>query len=321
MSTVGQVKEKVIHEMREYSNSGEVTSVSDNKDYLLSIIPMINLYQLEFASSTNKITRKYEISHNMPDNLLGEFEQENAVHTDDDITYSALGARAYSFQVSGTGTAYIEEETDTDVWTLRDTVSFSTAKSEGYVTYKGYTGILDTENNARIRFSGDYRYLYRWVGLFAENFVTEDEIPKYEPYVPYDLPTNLYQLNRIDATYAYQILTDYDDYRYENYDTSLKRIFFKWNVKAEFVVHYYAYPTVIDNAPESSIDSQDDVELDIAEEVIPALVHKIASTLLSDENAYMSDILSNASELSESRVISNSNYHQGRQGLINNSNW
>lgn len=317
--TVGQIQNDVLHKMREYSNSGEVASGTAIDDYKLSMIPLINLYQKQLVVETKKLKRVYEIAHNMPDNQLGEFV-ENEVHittdTDNDITYEATGSRAYSFQVAGTATVYIEEQIS-GVWTTLVTVSHTPTAGEGYVTYKGLTGIGDTTNSLRIRFSGSYRYLYRWVALFEDLFASADDVPKYEPYVPYDMPSNFYEKDRVEWTFENQQYDGYGSYKFE--DAESKRLYIKWDDKGEFKVFYYAYPTFI---PENgAIGDYDSTEIDLPDEVTPTLINYIASDLKRDEDAYMSDTLFNIANIDNANLQVNSNYEQGQQGIINNDNW
>ena len=157
--------------MREYSNSGEVATGNDVLDYKLSIVPLINLYQMKISIETKKLNKKFQIAQNNPDNQLVNNWVDEEVHittgTDNDESYTATGSQAYSFEVSGTATVYIEEEI-AGVWTTLSTVSHTPTSGEGYVNYSGLTGVGDTTNDVRIRFSGSYRYAYRYVALFAD---------------------------------------------------------------------------------------------------------------------------------------------------------
>lgn len=320
MSTVGYISDQVLHAMREYSNDGDVTTIADNKDYLLSMIPAINTFQKRLATTTHKIKRIHEFSQNMPDNLLGSWN-EDKVHTSEDVSYSTTGAKTYSFEADGDFTAYIEEETATDTWTINATIIGTTENGTGYVNYKGFTLVSDTDNSVRIRFTGDYRYLYRYVGLFSDSYALDANIPQYRPYVPYDLPSNFYKKDRVDATFAHQQYSNIADYRFETYEKSLKRIFIPWESKGNFAVHYYAYPTVIANASESNITENNDIELDIAEECIPLMINQIASMLMRDEDAYMSDTFNVEYYQSKAEVENESEDDIGVQDIINTSNW
>ncbi len=322
MATVKEVKEAVLHSMREYSNSGEVINISDNKDYLLSVVPLINLYQREIATTTNKIQKTFEISQNMPTNQLGLiYWEENQTHTNADKSYVATGSQAYSFQVSGYSTVYVEEETAPDVWATLVTITHTPTAGEGFVTYKGLTGVSDIANKVRIRFSGLYRYAFRWVALFEELYFSADEVPKFETYVPYEMPANFFNLDEVEWTHEARQYGGYMAYKWQVYENSKKRLLINWYEKGEFIIKYFAYPTKITEPSADNVDEQDAVVLEIAEETIPALVHKIASTLLRDENPYMADTFSNLYDKSMDEVIGRSSYNQGNETVISTNNW
>lgn len=320
MITVGQIKTGVLHSMREFSNSGSIQGESDIKDYLLSIIPLINVYQKELATTTHKLSRKHEISHNMPDNQLGKIVwNEEQVHSSTDVTYQAIGSRAYSLQLSRYATVYIEEEI-AGIWTVLKTITHVPVDGEGYVTYKGLTNVSNVLNNVRIRFSGSYRYPYRWIALFTDNFFNDSEVPTFEPYVPYLLPSNWFTKDRIEYTHADRQFGDYAAFKFDN-STAEKTIYLNWYDKAEFICHYFAYPTVIADPNPNNLTALDNTVLDIADECLPALVHRIAATLLRDENPYMSDTADVAYQIAKAELIQNGDFETGESGIIINSNW
>jgi hypothetical protein len=319
--TVGDIRLGVLHEMREYSNSGTVQSTTDIKDYLLSIIPLLNVYQRELATTTNKMKRKHEISHNQPINQLGFiYWEENKYHTGGtDISYSAQGSKAYSFQVDGRATIYIEEQI-AGVWTTLETITHVPTTGEGYRTYKKKITASDTANMIRVRFSGSYRYPYRWVALFSDNFYDDSEVPTFSPYVPYDLPSDYFRLERVEFSHADRQLGAYSAYKTDEL-TAAKKILFNWYEIGEFAIYYYAYPAVLATPDPNNILASDSATLDIADECAPVLIHRIAATLLRDENPYISDTLNNEYQVSKAELVQNSNYDQGEQGIIINSNW
>jgi hypothetical protein len=318
--TVGDIKKGVLHEMREFSNSGQIQGTDEIKDYLLSIIPLLNVYQKELAVSTQKIKRKYEISHNMPDNQLGKIIwNEDLAHSNSDVSYSALGSRAYSFQVAKYATVYIEEEI-AGVWTNLVTITHTPTAGDGYVTYKGLTGVSSTLNLVRIRFSGTYRYPYRWIALFADNFYDASEVPAFEPYVPYSLPVGFYMKDRVQWSHADRQLGDYSAYKMDE-TTAIKKMLINWYDKGEFTIYYYAYPTVIADPDPNNTTALDSTMLDVADECLPTLVHRIAGTLLRDENPYISDTLSQDSQIAKAELVQNDNFDYGGQGIVLNSNW
>lgn len=319
--TLGEVKRLVLQKTRNYSDGGLLITAADNADYILSMVDFINDAQLALATTTKKIRKRIEIAQNMPRNLLGfGYWNEDMVHSTDDVSYTGNSARAYSFQVKGYATIYIEEETATDVWTTLETITndpstISASDKDGYITYKGKITAADADYRIRIRFSGDYRYLYRWVALFEENFYDDDEVPAYEPFVPYALPSDFYQINTVDWTTAERIKENYALYRFEEYENSKKRIFFRWEEKGEFGVNYYAYPTKI------ATDATDATTLDIPDEVIPAVISYVSSMMLSRDRPDMADRLMADFFVHANNVEQSDVFTEGRQGIVNVNNW
>lgn len=319
--TVGQVSNAVLHQMREYSNAGAIQSDADIKDYMLSVIPLLNLFVPELATTTHKKESNYKIAQNMPDNLLGLYSwNEEKVHIGGvDDEYIVTGCKAFSIQVSGRATITIYEEI-ASVWTSVRTITHTPASGEGYATYKGLTNIADSSNRVKLVLSGNYRYTYRWVGLFSDTYYEDVEVPTFEPYVPYLMPTNFYQTKEIVQSHPNRQLTLYTEYQ-EDFTTDTKNILINWYEKGEFTVKYYAYPSTLALPDPTNISASNSLIVDIADECMPVLVHKICATLLRDENPYMSDTLREEAQITKSEILQNSNDNSGQQSIIINSNW
>ena len=326
--TVGRVKLEVFNAIREYSNAGTIDTGDNIQDYNLSIIPMINLFQKTIARDSKKISKVYDIAHKMPNSQLGSSWYENQVHSGDgdtatqnDVTYESTGSRAYSLSVSDIATIYIEEETATDVWTVLETINHVSAAGEGYETYKGLTNVSDATNNVRIRFSGLYRYMYQWFALYADNFVDDDAVPAYGPYVPYDMLPDFYLRDRVDWKHEYQQYDGFSDYKYTETEITTKTVLIPWNDSGEFKVHYYAYPTEIANVTTSDPDAQDAVVIDLPEEACTALVLLIASSLKRDEDPYMASTLQSEAYIELNNLEYQDTTPQQQTSVVNVSNW
>jgi hypothetical protein len=321
MITVGDIRNGVLHEMREYSNSGSVITSTDNKDYLLSIIPLINVYQKELATTTNKIERKIEISHHMPVNQLGYIQWNEArVHAGGvNDEFSAQGSRGYSITASGYFNFVVQEEIS-GVWTTLVNTTHTPTSGEGDVTYKGKLTLTSTSNKVRIVLNSAYRHPYRWVALYSDVFYNDAAVPAFDPYVPYDLPSDFYKLKEIKFAYPERQFNSYSAYK-TDFVTSIKKIRLNWYEIGEFFVYYYAYPTSISDPDPNNILASDGTVLDIADECAPALIHRIASALMRDENPYISDVLREDAQIAKSELVQSTQFEQGEQSIINNSNW
>ena len=311
----------VLHKLREFSNAGQINDEGRNRDYLLSIPSFLNQVQREIATTVRKIAKVYDIAHNMPDNQFGRVEwYEEEVHDTEDRTFAATGSNAYSFQIAGTATVYIEEEINS-VWTTLITINNTFALSEGFTTYKGrITGITNPNNSIRIRFSGDYYYPFRWVALFTQKYATDAEVPAYEPYVPYDLPVDFFDVDTVIATFNERQYVEWSNYRFEQRDSNRKRILINWYERGEFQVHYWSYPTelVLDV---DNLSSNNSYVIEIADEAIPAAVSKVAALLMVDEDLNIHDILMQDFYIQMNNVQQFDNRKNGFQVIQNINNW
>ena len=317
--TVGRILEEALHTMREYSNSGEVADGDAVVDYELSIIPLINKHQISIARETKCYKQVYDIAHNYPENQLDTWEEVEQ-HIATDISYEGAGSQSYSFQVGGYATIYIEEETGDDVWTTLDTITHTPVAGDGYYTYKGLTNVVDTDNNVRVRFSGDYFYPYRYVGLFAENYPTDAEVPNYQPYVPYTMPDDFMDLDFIDYTPQYGQLINYSDYRIET-EGSVETLYINWKDKCEIKVNYFAVPAVIDIPPTTTPKLYNSTTLSIPDKACIALIDMIAADLMRTENAYLSDTLRNHSFITTNSITENQSNDRGARTIQDTYNW
>jgi len=333
--TVLQTKTAVLHKMREYSNAGVA---QDDTDYALSMVPFINMYQGQIAKDAKNILKTVQISHHKPDNLLGKFNwNEELVHYDEDISYEALGALGYSLQIADYATVIIEESLDqvsystlytitkTDVQlTVTDGVTpvvTTLDGTEGLITVKGKTNPTSSSYYVRIRFTGDYRYPYRWIALYSDNFYNDDKVPPFEPFVPYTLPSNFYAKKNVSLTFAYEQKLDLNTYRYELFDNSTKRIYFDWYTIGEFTIEYYAYPDAIPVPDAGDLTTSDAYELDLPDEAFMILVDLMASNLLKDENSYMSDGFQNSAYIGLNSNADQEDIDSGFRQVVDNSNW
>ena len=333
-TTVGEIKTTALHKMREFSIDG---TAKDDNDYLLSMVPLINFHQKVLARDTKCINRRHKISHSMPDNQLGKYTwHENEIHDDEDVSYSAQGSKGYSFQFSSYALAYIEESADQVTWSNLYTITKTLATltvtdgitpvvttldgSTEYLSVKGKTNLSDDDYYVRIRFGGTYRYLYRWVALFEENFYDDDAVPQFSPFVPYDLPTNYYAVNRVTWTHEYEQKEDYNKYRFEEEEDG-NIIFIEWYEEGEFTIEYYASPTKITLPVLPTLDSQDATLVDIPDEVVPQLIELVASDLLSNESDSRSRLLKQDAYIGINQINDQDDRNQGKKRVVNESNW
>ena len=333
--SVGEIKTDVLHRMRQFSKKG--TQLYDN-DYLLSMVPLINIHQFVVARDTKCIEKPYKFSHFMPDNLIGEYEWlEEEVHTDTDKSYIGESAKAYSLQIANYATVYIEESADQDTWVTLYTITKTLASvtvtdgmtpvvttldgTHDFITVKGKTNLSDDDYYVRIRFGGTYRYPYRYAALFEDLFYDDDEVPEYMPWVSYDLPTDLFGINSVSWTFAHQQKKDYNDYRIEKHDKVERKIYVNWYEKGEFTIMYYSHPAKIDIPVLPTLDSEDATLIDIPDTAAPQLVELIAADLLRNERPDMSGDFTEQAYIGLNQINDSRDVNEGSKQVIDVNNW
>lgn len=265
----GELARNVLMSIGEYSANGVLISDSTNKDYLLAMQDATNDSLTQIVTISKSKIKLYELAQKNPVNTLGQKWEEFKL--DGEAIYTSSKGRAYSIQVGGSCTIYLEEEI-TGAWTVKDTIVHTHNAGEGYVLYKGNVTKTDKTNPLRIRITSDYDIPYRWVALFNEYL----ESPvSYEPYVGYNLPSDLYQFNTVSLM---ESDGTYEEYPSNLYEQSGKTLYLKYEERGEFKIEYYAYPELL-TVDLDNVRSNDDVELDLLEEYTTALINDVAGKL------------------------------------------
>jgi len=176
----------------------------------------------------------------------------------------------------------IEEERTSGVWTELSSGGQTSPKGQ-YTRYKGFTGVTDPSFNVRIRFTGDYPYNVRNRALYAYNFPTVEDIPDYERYVIYEMPTNFFMLNKVVQKGQGLIYDNTLDCNWEGRN----KIALNYFLVGEIDVHYHAYPDVV---PENAAD---EYVLQLDEEACQAATYGVACEVFrtDPQNKSVSDKL------------------------------
>jgi hypothetical protein len=193
--TLLELKNLALKLINSYSADGTTLPVADNADFNLSIVDFINVAYYK-AIDYDKIPSVYSFTQNPIPNLLSMYTAFNITqHLDADLTYEAIGAKAYYFEVDGQGTVYVEEEI-AGVWTTLSTITVpSTAIS--FTAYSGLITASDVTNSIRLRFSGTYPYNTKNRALYGYTFPLAANVPQFKPYMKYALPADYISLKKI----------------------------------------------------------------------------------------------------------------------------
>lgn len=270
---LGEAKEKAFKLIKKYSDAGEIIDATDeaHQDYLLRMNDLADDAQQEIARFI-KIPAVYSITQWPDDNLLGltAFDMER-YEPGTDLIKAGTGAKAYYFEVDRPATVHIEEEI-AGVWTNLTTVTVTGITK--FTAYKANITPSDSENSVRMRFTGTYPYTVRNRALFKYSYATDGDVPAYKPFVPYTLPTDFMEFDKIMRWYdqrQYELFTG--DYRY----TGKKTIEINWFINGQLDIHYFKLPATIDATTLDSYEFEIDQN---AQNLIP---YYIAAHLIMHE--------------------------------------
>lgn len=271
--TYSEFRDLTIKLLNSYSTSGNLTLLTDSSinDAVLRLASFAQVAQFEIATTAKYIHKKKIISQNpIPNLLLGLYTFDIQAHLDKDlIDMVAKGAKSYNFEVDNLATIYIEEETSTGVWTILQTLT-NTVKGE-YTIFKGFTGVTNVAHNVRVRFSGSYPYNVRNKALFAYLWPTTSDMPVYQKYAEYTMPTDFFQLNKVvNKGNSIQNTVDWEW-------QGRTKVSVNYFLVGEIDIFYYAYPTAVPTTP------SDDWTFDLDEEACKAIPYYASAQVLMDD--------------------------------------
>lgn len=250
-----------------------LVSNTSTSPYIKSM-PQVANEALQLLSTAGKyIIKSIEITQNPITNILANalYMMNIYQHTKEDVPYSAVGAKAYYFEVDSTATVEISVD-GVIVKTINNTIKGK---------FTAYKGIIpnDSEKTVTITFKGLYPYNYRNIALYDVNFESDSDVWDYVSEQRYDLKelaTDFYRLKDI----IYQ--AGFNEVRYEktsNYhmedDSTLVLGGFN---RGSWKVSYFAYPQKITK------DTPPAEELALDPEVIVLLPLYMASQLFKDDD-------------------------------------
>lgn len=251
----------------EYTEEGVVTPDADVIDLQTKAIQFADMAQKELYS-VGRMEKTFSFNNKPFSNLLGyisNFDIVDFIGTDQN--YEAVGAKAYYFESTGAGTAYIEEF---DGLTWNTLVTVSMPIGDDFVAYKGVTGVTNALYPVRIRFSGTtfYRHVNR--ALFAEPF-TVAQVPDYRPWIKVDMPADFMDISQLIVEYPDRQYAKDSLYKWEPPNMLYINYYFTGNYRMQ----YYPIPATI-----SAIGDT----LQCSEVIGQAIVYYIASRLAPFEN-------------------------------------
>jgi hypothetical protein len=205
-------------------------SESDTKSYKVKSPSILTMGQNELIKEGD-LFKTHEISCSPIPNLLGE-QFKITEHLENDLIFQAIGAKAYYFEVDGEATIYIEELDGT----VLDTINVdNTVRS-----FTAYKGAINTSDDIRLRFTGDYYYRVTNVALYPYKFQV-DRIPDYRPWVKKVMPNDFKRVDQIVKEYPQSQYVKESDYKWEG----RKDLYTSYDFNGTIRVVYRPVPTKI----------------------------------------------------------------------------
>lgn len=288
---IGQVKDKAIKLIAQYSNGGVLVPAGENLDYSNRANIFIDQAQKNVATKA-KIHSVVSYSQYPIEPLNGKYYGFKMVQflpaiSGDLVDIQGTNAQSFYFEANANCNCYIEESIDGTVWTSIPSISYisggTTATANPvlistdlvYVAVKGIIIPTSITNQVRLRFTGLYPFIVRNRALWNVPFLDASYVPVYNEKLEVEVTTNKWQefdrvVQRTDDLVYKQML----DFSSIGRKTFIMDYFFT----GSFDIHFYKVP---DDIIDSTSDLQElEVYAGMAQECIP---YYVAGHMVMDE--------------------------------------
>lgn len=247
----------------EVQDDGTINT-ADTASYSAKTPSILNILQAELIKQGD-LYNTHEISNYPIVNQLGDHFDIVEFDGVTDITFEAIGSKAWYIEVDGPCTIHVEE--NTGAWTSLASQVVPTTVTK-FTAYKGSLNPSSTSNKVRIRVTGSYYVRTKNRALFEQPFYT---VPDYRPFVKKQMPSDFYSVDQIVEETADSYNRD-ATYKWEG----KKDLYMDWNFNGNLRIVYRAIPTEITSLSDTL--QLDDVTC------IKVLPYGLAAHLMLDEN-------------------------------------
>jgi hypothetical protein len=254
----------------EMTDTINVVNESDTASYKARTPGILNLLQAELIRQGD-LYSNFEYSWKPIDNLLGhEVGFTPVSYVGEEQTFEGPGTPyAYSIDVDGEGTIYIEDFTG--VWNTLATITTTDPTYRSFTNYKGVVTPTPNSSRGRIRLAGTYQYNMTNFALFGSPMKLA-RVPAYAPWMKVTLPADFKSMD--------QVVNELGNASYQ------KDGFYKWENMKDLYVNYLYEGTVRINyrpIPTLLTTTTDLIQLDdvTARTLLP---YGLAAELFKEEN-------------------------------------
>jgi hypothetical protein len=304
--TLAESFEQALQLANRYSVAGRVLATSKIQDYQNKRSTLANHAQQELARIA-RIPAMFSVVRDVRQPTLSSFDTTHHIN-DDVILGETLGAKAYCIEVGGEASIYIEEETSTDVWTLRDTIT-APGTTPGYTQYKGVLAGITATNEVRIRLSGSYPYPVKNYALWNITFKDDASVPDYRPFISVSLPSDFLDINETVHRNEELILPS----GHLRLDIANRTILIPYDFVGTFEIHYFKKPTVIDSTTLTTY------EFELVDGLaLTAIPYYIAGVMISEEMGEVSNFCMQRYDEIRGMLMSHSGNKSANVTQVNN---
>lgn len=254
--TKGEAKELMLRWLDEATVNGEPTAHDQIADYLDRADHLLDGV-VKFLAGQFKISAVYSIVRSPIKNLLDSRFSVMPVVPPDTFTRTAP-CQSYYLEVCGDCT--ITFSAGGEVVTTRDV-----SCADSFMKIKGNVP-PGTSDDVTVSIESEYPFVVRNVALYPCRFIDDDAVSDYVPYVPYELPENYREFDKIIQTNDCRSYSKFDDFRKEG----LKTYLLPYYAAGQFEFHYYRNPNAI------PADAPDDTVIEIPEHAAQLVPLKLA---------------------------------------------
>jgi len=280
----GEIRRSTLKLLDDYSSRGNVLAPIKVADYGFKIQQVCNESIMELASTTAKLPKTLLIPHNPIKNSLYDDTSSIRQHIPSiDFSIVLGNAKSVSLESTGPATIVIEESSDGTAYSPLETITIESSVTT-FMEYKRLISPSLPTNTVRLRFTGDYVYLFRNYVLYPYSFPDEASIPSHSPWRRIETPTDFLDLNYVEIRRdARQFLP------YTNFIKTPENELFvnSFEGPCEFLIHYWRKPNLLTFTGVEATD--DELEIDLRDDAALIICYNCAGTIQNSEETGKGD--------------------------------
>lgn len=256
--TKGEAIELMLRWLDEATSNGQpapTDQIADLKDRAAHLLDGV----LKYLAGHFKIPAIHSVVRSPEKNLIGNGGTPFPMTTiNPPFAYfkTAEGAKSFYIEVCGNVALAVKSGSTTLFEAAKDCKSFEPIKAN----------IPDASGVIRIEVQSAFPALVRNAAMYENAYATDDDVPDYIPYVPYEMPEDYRDFDKLVQTSDGHHYRQYNDFRKEG----LKTFLLPHEARGQFDFHYFRNPADVPST------APDDTELEVASHAAQLVPLKLA---------------------------------------------